>query len=61
MNEIRVGYACRLLTEGQYNITRICYESGFNSISNFNRQFKKIIGKSPTKYLEDLPLIGENS
>ena len=51
VNEIRIGYACKLLTEQQYNITRICYESGFNNISNFNRQFKKITGKSPTQYL----------
>ena len=52
VNEIRIGYACKLLTEHQYNITRICYESGFNNISNFNRQFKKITGRSPSEYLE---------
>ncbi len=51
VNEIRIGYACKLLTEHQYNITRICYESGFNNISNFNRQFKKITGRSPSEYL----------
>ena len=56
VNEIRIGYACRLLTEEKFNITRICYESGFQNVSNFNRQFKKIIGKSPTQYLQDLPI-----
>ena len=50
LNEIRVGYARKLITENEYNITRICYESGYNNISNFNRQFKKITGKSPTEY-----------
>ncbi|MGN7515836.1 MAG: AraC family transcriptional regulator [Allomuricauda sp.] len=52
VNEVRIGYACKLLSEHQYNITRICYESGFNNISNFNRQFKKITGKSPSQYLQ---------
>lgn len=52
VNEIRIGYACKLLSEHQYNITRICYESGYNNISNFNRQFKKITGKSPSQYLQ---------
>ncbi len=52
VNEIRIGYACKLLSEHRYNITRICYESGFNNISNFNRQFKKITGKSPSQYLQ---------
>ncbi|SMD44891.1 AraC-type DNA-binding protein [Aquiflexum balticum DSM 16537] len=53
LNEIRIGYACKLLTEHQYNITTICYESGFNNISNFNRQFKKITGKSPSNFLKN--------
>lgn len=52
VNEIRIGYACKLLTEHEFNITTICYESGFNNISNFNRQFKKITGKSPSAYLK---------
>jgi len=52
VNEIRIGYACKLLTEHEFNITSICYESGFNNISNFNRQFKKITGKSPSVYLK---------
>lgn len=50
LNEIRVGYACKLLLEDKYNISQICYESGFNNMSNFNRQFKKTTGKSPLKY-----------
>ena len=44
LNEIRIGYACKLLIENKYSITAICYESGFNNVSNFNRQFKSITG-----------------
>lgn len=50
LNEVRIGYACRLLIEGQNNISEICYASGFNNISNFNRQFKAITNMSPTNY-----------
>ncbi|NLP56899.1 AraC family transcriptional regulator [Lutibacter sp. B1] len=53
LNEIRIGYACKLLLEQKYNVTDICYESGFNNLSNFNRQFKTITNYSPTEYLKD--------
>jgi AraC-like DNA-binding protein len=50
LNEIRIGYACKLLLEEGHNISQVGYESGFNNMSNFNRQFKKITGKSPLQY-----------
>lgn len=51
VTEIRIGYACKLLLEDRFNISAICYESGFNNISNFNRQFKIIMNCSPSSYL----------
>lgn len=51
VSEIRVGYACRLLIENKYQIARVCYESGFNNLSNFNRQFKNIMKLSPSEYM----------
>ncbi|PCJ94508.1 MAG: AraC family transcriptional regulator [Flavobacteriaceae bacterium] len=50
LNEIRIGYACKLLIEQTFNIKAICYECGFNNISNFNRQFKLVLGISPSDY-----------
>ena len=50
--EIRIGYACKLLIENKYNITSVCYESGFQNISNFNRQFKLIMNCTPSDYLK---------
>lgn len=47
---IRVGYACKLLTDGSLNISQIAYNCGFENISNFNRQFKKIKGITPTHF-----------
>ncbi|MGE0021622.1 MAG: AraC family transcriptional regulator [Draconibacterium sp.] len=50
VNDMRVGYACRLITEGRMSVSQISYESGFNNLSNFNRTFKKHTGFTPTSY-----------
>jgi AraC-like DNA-binding protein len=50
VNEVRIGYACRLLTEGKLPIIQVCYESGFNHLSNFNLQFKNIMQTTPYAY-----------
>ena len=47
---IRVGYACKLLTDPSQNISGIAYDSGFGNISNFNRQFKRIKGITPSQF-----------
>ena len=49
--ELRVEHACQLLSsKRELNINLISDLSGFNSISNFNKKFKKIKGVTPTKY-----------
>lgn len=50
VNEIRIGHACKLLLEGASNIAQISYESGFETLSNFNRNFKKIVRQTPRQY-----------
>ena len=52
LNEIRVGFACKLLLENKESITHIAFISGFGNISNFNRQFKLIKGETPRSYLK---------
>jgi AraC-like DNA-binding protein len=52
LNEIRVGYSCKLLMEGNHSVSEICYESGFNSLSHFNSQFKLITKQQPKQYKE---------
>ena len=54
LNNIRVGYACKLFGKYDKNISEIAFESGFKNISNFNRQFKKYKGLSPAKYRQSL-------
>lgn len=52
VNELRVGYASRLLIETDKTISEAAFESGFNNLSNFNRIFKKIKACSPKVYRE---------
>lgn len=48
--EIRVKHACKMLTETDESIAQICYECGFNTLSNFNKQFREVMMKTPTVY-----------
>lgn len=50
--ELRVSNACKMLRNSDFNISQICYECGFNNVSNFNRQFKKIMGLCPSDYVK---------
>jgi len=50
--DMRISYACKLLTEGKLAVSQICFESGFNNLSNFNRTFKKQTGITPTAYYQ---------
>lgn len=52
LNEIRIRHACRLLIEGGHQISSVCYQSGFNTPTNFNRQFKSVMNITPTEYLK---------
>jgi len=47
LTEIRINYSKRLLMEGDRQIAEISYECGFNNLSNFNRQFKKLNNSTP--------------
>ncbi len=56
LNEVRINEACKKLTTGDVgstSISHIAYNCGFNTITNFNRVFKSVIGKSPSEYLEN--------
>lgn len=50
LTEVRVHHACKLLAETDHPVSDICYESGFNNFSNFNRHFKLLTKKSPLQH-----------
>ena len=51
--DIRLGNATRLLVDTTNSIGEICYDCGFNNLSNFNRIFKKRKGCSPKEFREN--------
>jgi AraC-like DNA-binding protein len=50
LTEFKIGHACKLLAEEQMTVARACYESGFNNLSHFNEQFKKVVHLTPSEY-----------
>ena len=53
LNEVRIRSASRILIQKNLPISEICYSVGFNSITNFNKQFKQIMGVTPKKFRKD--------
>lgn len=53
LQELRIGYASKLLIENKLNITQIIFECGFNNATNFYKSFKRINGKTPFEYQKE--------
>ena len=51
--DIRLGIASRKLVDTTMSIAEICYDCGFNNVSNFNRIFKRKKGVSPKSFREN--------
>lgn len=51
--DIRLGIASRKLVDTTMSISEICYDCGFNNVSNFNRIFKRKKGVSPKSFREN--------
>ncbi|MBR1547492.1 MAG: helix-turn-helix domain-containing protein [Prevotella sp.] len=51
--ELRLGYASRMLVDTSKSISEICFDCGFNNLSNFNRIFKKKKGCAPSEFREN--------
>ena len=52
----RIEKARQLLLQRDLRISEIAYQVGFQSLTHFNRVFRKLVGESPTEYREALPL-----
>ncbi len=55
VNNHRIGEACRLLRDTDLPVTRILFEAGFMTKSNFNREFLRVTGESPSEWRRRLP------
>jgi AraC-like DNA-binding protein len=50
LNEIRIGHACKLLIDTQKTVLDVSFESGFNTLANFNKQFLKLKQVTPSGF-----------
>jgi AraC-like DNA-binding protein len=50
LNEVRIGFARKLLHQSDLSVTNVALECGYSNISYFNRCFKKINKISPKEY-----------
>lgn len=50
VNEVRLNHSSRLLIETSKSVTDVCLESGFNNLSNFNRQFREKYNNNPLTF-----------
>jgi AraC-like DNA-binding protein len=54
LNRIKIDFACKFLMDVNLSITEVAYESGFNNLSHFNKQFRKHTGMTPSEYKKQL-------
>lgn len=54
VNEVRIQNAMRLMASDDKSIRNISFEVGYKSLTNFNRQFKKLIDSTPMQYRQSL-------
>lgn len=52
--ELRINHAAKLLVETNKSVSDICFESGFNNFSHFNKSFKGIIGRTPLQHRKSM-------
>ena len=50
LNEVRIRNASRLLVQEDLPISEVSHMVGYKSITNFNKQFKQIMGSTPKNY-----------
>ncbi|MNF15500.1 DNA-binding transcriptional regulator SoxS [compost metagenome] len=50
MRKLRVQRACRLLLQTERSVADICFEVGYENLSNFNRHFRIEMGQTPSEY-----------
>jgi AraC-like DNA-binding protein/quercetin dioxygenase-like cupin family protein len=50
LNEVRIGHASVQLIETTKTISEVCYNCGFNNVSNFNRIFRTKKGLTPSEF-----------
>jgi AraC-like DNA-binding protein len=55
LSRVRVEKSKTLLLNPNSRISEAAFACGFQSMTNFNRAFKRIVGRSPTQFRKSLP------
>lgn len=50
INEMRIGLACRMLTDTDQSVLDICMQTGYGNVSNFNRRFRELKLMTPRQF-----------
>lgn len=53
LNEVRIAFACKYLLDTDWSISEVAYNCGYKTVSNFNKLFRNITGRSPKVYREN--------
>ena len=53
INQLRINEAISLIDSGEPSLSKIAFESGFNSIRSFNRNFYDFTGSTPGDYMKN--------
>lgn len=52
VNELRIRQACRALIEGDQRVAEVAFAAGFNNLSHFNAQFRRLKRTTPHAFRE---------
>ncbi len=53
LQDLRIGHACKLLSNTNKPVMDCCYESGYNSWAHFSKQFKQVKKITPSQYRKE--------
>jgi len=60
-SRMKIEDACRMIREGQENMTQIASRLGFSSVHYFSRRFKAIVGMTPSEYAVSVKMLSQSS
>ncbi|WP_181909606.1 helix-turn-helix domain-containing protein [Paenibacillus taihuensis] len=61
VNEFRIKQAWALLLQSELKIQDVALKSGYNTLSSFNRTFKKFTGVTPTEYRRNAEVVADGN
>jgi AraC-like DNA-binding protein len=54
LTELRIRYACELLSKDEDSVTQICFQVGFENVSHFIQAFKKHRNQTPLEFRKEM-------